>query len=148
MLRTVVATYEPHEHYIAGMYFAYFLGKALHCTLRSSVAAIVVVTLVFMSPAMSQSGAGPGPASVAAHDAVPPHCHMHSQQTITKTNHMPATHLCCVNSTCSCSTATACVGLCTPVATQAPQRTLLIPTMAHSSMPQGLRSPVFRPPIA
>jgi len=128
--------------------------------LLRTVAAIVVMAMITLtSPVIAEPsvGASHGPEVTKASgssDKSAMHCHEHGQQSVglPHTSHTTHTthprHSCCGSFDCSCPLVVAVVDLRTRAAASPTSHHLLIPVAARSSIPLGLPSRLFRPPIA
>jgi hypothetical protein len=75
------------------------------------------------------------------------HCPGHAQPRSGGGPSVPSSHSCCDEARCDCGVASACLAfVAAPLGSQFAQAPLNA-AQAVSAIPQGLRSPLFRPPI-
>jgi len=138
---------------LIGMASAYsFMDRRVRRMLRRLAAISVMVTIAFVSPANSAPTAPETHTvdtsrSSAVSDMAAMHCHRHAGSV--EPDH-PAhhPHACCSNSGCACPPVSAVVDPRMPSAGPMVLEHLLIAATTRTRIPLGLRSPVFRPPIA
>ena len=111
--------------------------------LRSGVAILLIFTAAFNVPAIALPLGMTGQGSDATMGSKA-HCH----ETGHASRHDSRTHACCTDGECVCALGAACIVSCTVRVAAASTQALLIPFASSAEIPLGLRSPLFRPPIA